>query len=76
MIKQQLYFLGIGGIGMSALAQYFVQQEHEVYGYDRIRHLVNFSWMMSIVIDDHRGFLDSNAKSPVNTSKMLQGRRD
>ena len=36
MIKQQLYFLGIGGIGMSALAQYFVQQGHDVYGYDRI----------------------------------------
>jgi UDP-N-acetylmuramate--alanine ligase len=36
MIKQQLYFLGIGGIGMSALAQYFIQQGHDVYGYDRI----------------------------------------
>ena len=34
MIKQQLYFLGIGGIGMSALAQYFIQQGHKVYGYD------------------------------------------
>ena len=36
MIKQQLYFLGIGGIGMSALAQYFIQQGHQVFGYDRI----------------------------------------
>lgn len=36
MIKQQVYFLGIGGIGMSALAQYFVQQGHDVFGYDRI----------------------------------------
>ena len=36
MIKQQLYFLGIGGIGMSALAQHFIQQGHDVYGYDRI----------------------------------------
>ena len=35
MIKQKLYFMGIGGIGMSALAQYFIQQGHEVYGYDR-----------------------------------------
>lgn len=36
MIKQQVYFLGIGGIGMSALAQYFAQQGHDVFGYDRI----------------------------------------
>lgn len=36
MIKQQVYFLGIGGIGMSALAQYFVQQGHDVFGHDRI----------------------------------------
>lgn len=35
MIKQQVFFLGIGGIGMSALAQYFIQQGHDVYGYDR-----------------------------------------
>ena len=36
MIKQQVYFLGIGGIGMSALAQYFVQKGHDVFGYDGI----------------------------------------
>ena len=29
------YFLGIGGIGMSALARYFHQQGHQVSGYDR-----------------------------------------
>ena len=29
------YFLGIGGIGMSALARYFKQQGHNVSGYDR-----------------------------------------
>ncbi len=29
-----MYFLGIGGIGMSALARYFKQQQVEVYGYD------------------------------------------
>lgn len=30
-----IYLLGIGGIGMSALARYFRQQEKEVSGYDR-----------------------------------------
>lgn len=29
-----IYFLGIGGIGMSALARWFKRQGHEVYGYD------------------------------------------
>ena len=29
------YFLGIGGIGMSALARYFKQFEHPVLGYDK-----------------------------------------
>lgn len=32
-----IYFLGIGGIGMSALARYFHQQEAEIWGYDRVR---------------------------------------
>ena len=30
-----IYFLGIGGIGMSALARYFVAQSYRVLGYDR-----------------------------------------
>ena len=30
------YFVGIGGIGMSALARYVVMQDKEVYGYDAV----------------------------------------
>ncbi len=30
-----IFFLGIGGIGMSALARFFLDQGHRVYGYDR-----------------------------------------
>ena len=29
-----IYFLGIGGIGMSALARYFLHAGKEVHGYD------------------------------------------
>lgn len=29
-----IYFLGIGGIGMSALARYFLQAGNQIYGYD------------------------------------------
>ncbi|MBS1644758.1 MAG: UDP-N-acetylmuramate--L-alanine ligase [Bacteroidetes bacterium] len=32
---QKVYFLGIGGIGMSALARFFMQRGAEVRGYDR-----------------------------------------
>lgn len=32
---QKVYFLGIGGIGMSALARYFLHEGKQVAGYDR-----------------------------------------
>ena len=32
-----IYFIGIGGIGMSALARYFVAQEKHVAGYDKTK---------------------------------------
>lgn len=31
------YFIGIGGIGMSAIARYLKNNGHNVYGYDRVR---------------------------------------
>ncbi len=34
MRNRKIYFLGIGGIGMSALAQYFMQRGDAVSGYD------------------------------------------
>lgn len=34
---RNIYFLGVGGIGMSALARYFVVQGYRVFGYDRNR---------------------------------------
>ncbi len=37
---KRLYFIGIGGIGMSALARYFAQREIEIYGYDKVRTLL------------------------------------
>jgi len=33
---QKIYFIGVGGIGMSALARYFNQNGKEVFGYDKI----------------------------------------
>ena len=37
MEKKNIYFLGIGGIGMSALARYFLHEGCAVAGYDRTR---------------------------------------
>ncbi|MEZ4776622.1 MAG: UDP-N-acetylmuramate--L-alanine ligase [Bacteroidia bacterium] len=37
---KNIYFLGIGGIGMSALAQYFHLKGNRVSGYDRSRSIV------------------------------------
>lgn len=34
---KNIYFLGIGGIGMSALARYFLHSNYRVAGYDRYR---------------------------------------
>ncbi|MFT4567393.1 MAG: UDP-N-acetylmuramate--alanine ligase, partial [Saprospiraceae bacterium] len=31
----KIYFIGIGGIGMSAIARYMLSQGKEVYGYDK-----------------------------------------
>ena len=36
MELQRIYFLGIGGIGMSALARYFLHEGKQVAGYDRV----------------------------------------
>lgn len=34
---QILFFIGIGGIGMSALARYYLSKGNKVYGYDKVR---------------------------------------
>ena len=36
----KVYFLGIGGIGMSALARYFISEGKQVAGYDRTESLL------------------------------------
>ena len=35
MSNKSIYFVGIGGIGMSALARYFMHEGYRVGGYDR-----------------------------------------
>ena len=34
---EHIYLIGIGGIGMSALARFFMSQNKKVYGYDKVK---------------------------------------
>ena len=36
-LYQNIYLIGVGGIGMSALARYFNFQGKHVFGYDKVR---------------------------------------
>lgn len=52
---KHLYFIGIGGIGMSALARYFLAEGKKISGYDRVRSELTMeleSEGMSIHYDD------------------------
>jgi len=58
-----VYFVGIGGIGMSALAQYFHEKGLAVYGYDRVKN-ANVDKLellgIPIVFDDKTDLIDPN----------------
>ena len=34
---KNIYFVGIGGIGMSAIARYFNNKNVNIFGYDRVK---------------------------------------
>lgn len=61
----RVYFIGIGGIGMSALARYFKANGKEVAGYDKTPTEITDS-LMSIGIDVH--FKDDEILIPANFS--------
>ena len=35
--NQKYFFIGIGGIGMSSIAKYFLDKGNEIMGYDRVK---------------------------------------
>ena len=70
-----VFFLGIGGIGMSALARYFLSQNVKVSGYDKTRtslciQLENEG--MSIHYEDDVALLDKQASIVVYTPAIPQ----
>lgn len=67
---QNFYFVGIGGIGMSALARYFKLQGKDVYGYDKTpsditKELIDEG--ISIQFEDEVRILPEIIKSIENT---------
>jgi UDP-N-acetylmuramate--alanine ligase len=71
---KQVYFLGIGGIGMSALARYFKAGGMEVAGYDRTSTeltLLLEKEGISIHYEDDVNLIPPSCRSPQNTMVVL-----
>lgn len=67
---KRIYFLGIGGIGMSALARYFNARGVTVSGYDRTETVLTkqlASEGIAIHYEDHTGLIDKEAELVVYT---------
>ncbi len=65
-----VYFIGAGGIGMSALARYFVSQGKEVSGYDRVSTSLTDALTregVSIHFDDYEELIPAAFRNPDRT---------
>lgn len=67
---QNIWFLGIGGIGMSALARYMMLQSKHVSGYDRARSVLTSKLTkegVSIAFDDDVESIAEAFRNPATT---------
>lgn len=67
---ERIYFIGIGGIGMSALARYFLKQGKAVGGYDRTKTAITNSLAdlgADIHYNDDFDAVPHQFKNPLNT---------
>ena len=68
--KTSIYFLGIGGIGMSALARYFISKGYKVAGYDRTQTHITDALSREgaeIVYDENIDLIPENYQNPDKT---------
>ena len=68
--KHNIYFIGIGGIGMSALARYFSVNGNKVAGYDRVRSGITDSLIdlgIEIHFEDDENEIPLGFKNPKST---------
>lgn len=69
-----IYFVGIGGIGMSALARYFAQGGYIVAGYDRTESRITSSLAgvgCDVIYEDDTSLLPDLFGNPDNMSKVI-----
>ncbi|MGN6804220.1 MAG: UDP-N-acetylmuramate--L-alanine ligase, partial [Ginsengibacter sp.] len=75
----RVYFLGIGGIGMSALARYFLSKGKEVSGYDKTSTTLTRQMEqegMKIHYEDDVDLLDKNADLVVYTPAIPKDQKE
>lgn len=71
MANKSIYFVGIGGIGMSALARYFLHEGYCVGGYDRTESALTrqlFEEGASIHYDDNVALIGDEFRDPATTT--------
>ena len=67
---KSLYFIGAGGIGMSALIRYFLAKGYPVAGYDKTSSPLTEELIKEgaqIVYDENPRLIPSDFKDPKNT---------
>lgn len=77
--KELVYFLGIGGIGMSALARYFNSRGHRVSGYDRTESALTRQMTeegMKIHYEDKVSLADKDAALVIYTPAIPEGHKE
>jgi UDP-N-acetylmuramate--alanine ligase len=75
MNSKTYYFIGIGGIGMSAIARYLNNNGHKVYGYDRTQTQLSIQLEqegMNISYEDDPTCLPSNIDLVIYTPAILK----
>ena len=67
---KNIYFMGIGGIGMSALARYFLHEGRQVAGYDRTETTLTRALQMEgaeVTYEDAVGHIPAPFRDPEHT---------
>ena len=69
----KVFFIGIGGIGMSALANYFLQKNIQVYGYDRETSIITekLKNLGSSIIYNYNDFNVNELKSDLDNTLVI-----
>lgn len=69
-MQNNIYFIGIGGIGMSAIARYFHNQGLNIAGYDRTPSPLTLALEgegIPVIYDDHSELIPTAFRDPLTT---------